>query len=211
MRDARSRETPGIFLLIGFGCQKAVHKKLKVSFFTNEKRYITIIPAERRNFMKELLYGIVELIAKIHSYLLHLNDAYEYNFSDKELHFLVIGILGMMFIFVVYPVFKWLAKHDHVMVIAWIYVFTLIIVITFAIEIGQKVTNTGNMEFADIVFGVVGFIVMFFIFAIIREIYKGIISLIRDVTHQEQNRSKKRHQRAYDEYEEEVMDEDDEE
>lgn len=50
--------------------------------------------------------------------------------------------------------------------VAWIYVFTLIIVITFAIEIGQKVTNTGNMEFADIVFGVVGFIVMFFIFAV---------------------------------------------
>ena len=157
--------------------------------------------------MKELLYGIVELLAKIHSYLLRFNDAYEYNFSDKELHFLVIGILGMMFIFVVYPVFKWLAKHDHVMVIAWIYVFTLIIVITFAIEIGQKVTNTGNMEFADIVFGVVGF----FIFAVIREIYKGIVSLIRDVAHQDQNRSKKRHQRAYDEYEEDVMDEDDEE
>ena len=144
-------------------------------------------------FMKELLYGIVELLAKIHSYLLRFNDAYEYNFSDKELHFLVIGILGMMFIFVVYPVFKWLAKHDHV------------------IEIGQKVTNTGNMEFADIVFGVVGFIVMFFIFAVIREIYKGIVSLIRDVAHQDQNRSKKRHQRAYDEYEEDVMDEDDEE
>ena len=64
-------------------------------------------------FMKELLYGIVELLAKIHSYLLRFNDAYEYNFSDKELHFLVIGILGMMFIFVVYPVFKWLAKHDQ--------------------------------------------------------------------------------------------------
>ena len=46
--------------------------------------------------MKELLYGIVELLAKIHSYLLRFNDAYEYNFSDKELHFLVIGILGMM-------------------------------------------------------------------------------------------------------------------
>ena len=42
-------------------------------------------------FMKELLYGIVELLAKIHSYLLRFNDAYEYNFSDKELHFLVIG------------------------------------------------------------------------------------------------------------------------
>ena len=129
--------------------------------------------------MKELLYGIVEWIAKIHSHILRLNDAYEYNFTDKELHFLVIGMMGMGFIFVVYPVFKWLAKHDHVMVIAWIYVFTLIIVITFAIEIGQKVTNTGNMEFADIVMGVFGFIVMFLVFSVVRGIYKLIRNLIR--------------------------------
>ncbi|MDD6305497.1 MAG: hypothetical protein PUA75_00890 [Clostridiales bacterium] len=128
--------------------------------------------------MKEFLYGIIELIARIHSKILGLNDAYEYNFTDKELHFLVIGILGMAFIFIIYPLFKWLAKHDHVMVIAWIYVFTLIIVITFAIEIGQKVSHTGNMEFGDIMFGVLGFFVMFFIFAVIREIYKAICRLI---------------------------------
>ena len=129
--------------------------------------------------MKELLYWIVEWIAKIHSHILRLNDAYEYNFTDKELHFLVIGMMGMGFIFVVYPVFKSLAKHDHIMVIAWIYVFTLIIVITFAIEIGQKVTNTGNMEFADIVMGVFGFIVMFLVFSVVRGIYKLIRNLIR--------------------------------
>ena len=129
--------------------------------------------------MKEFLYMIVGWIAKIHSYLMRLNDTYEYHFSDKELHFIVIGLLGMAFIFIVYPVFKWLAKHNHVMVIAWIYVFTLILVITFAIEIGQKVTNTGAMEFADIVFGVVGFIVMFFIFSIIREIYHLICKFIK--------------------------------
>ncbi len=129
--------------------------------------------------MKAFLYGIVELIAKIHNHLMQMNNEYEYNFSDKELHFLVIGILGMAFVFVVYPVFKWLAKRDHVMVIAWIYVFTLIIVITFAIEIGQKVTNTGNMDFADIVFGIVGFIVMFFAFSIVRGVYHGILNFIR--------------------------------
>ncbi len=129
--------------------------------------------------MKELLYWIVEWIAKIHNHILRLNDAYEYNFTDKELHFLVIGMMGMGFIFVVYPVFKWLAKHDHVMVIAWIYVLTLIIVITFAIEIGQKVTGTGNMEFADIVMGVFGFIVMFLVFSVVRGIYKLIRNLTR--------------------------------
>ena len=84
--------------------------------------------------MKEFLYMIVGWIAEIHSYLMRFNDSYEYNFSDKELHFIVIGLLGMAFVFIVYPVFKWLAKHNHVMVIAWIYVFTLILVITFAIE-----------------------------------------------------------------------------
>ena len=61
--------------------------------------------------MKTFLYAVVEMIAKIHNRLMQLNNAYEYNFSDKELHFLVIGILGMAFIFVVYPVFKWLAQN----------------------------------------------------------------------------------------------------
>lgn len=129
--------------------------------------------------MKEFLYGLVGLVAKAHSYIMHLNDSYEYNFTDKELHFLVIGILGMALLFIVYPCFKWLAKHGHVMMIAWVYVFTLIFVLTFAIEIGQKVTNTGAMEFADIVMGVFGFLVMFFIFGVVREVYKSIIRLIR--------------------------------
>ena len=128
--------------------------------------------------MKEFLYKIVEYIAKIHTYIMGLNDKYEYNFTDKQLHFLVIGILGMAMIFVIYPLFKWLAKHGHVMVIAWIYVFTVILVITFAVEIGQKITNTGNMDFADIVFGVVGFFVMFLVFALIRSVYHGILKLI---------------------------------
>ena len=69
-------------------------------------------------------------------------------------------------------------KNKNVMVITWIYVFTLILVITFAIEIGQKVTNTGCMEFADIVFGVVGFILMFVVFNMIRIAIKMIIKLI---------------------------------
>ena len=129
--------------------------------------------------MRDFLYWCVSIIAKIHDQIMHLNDAFEVNFTDKEMHFLVIGLLGMAMIFVVYPLFKYLAKKNHEMVIAWIYVFTLIIVITFAIEIGQKITNTGNMEFADIMYGVVGFLAMFFVFAILRGIYHLILKLIR--------------------------------
>ena len=129
--------------------------------------------------MKEFLYAIVGYIAKAHTAILGLNDAYEYNFTDKQLHFLVIGIIGMLLVFVIHPIFTWLARHNHTLVITWIYVFTMIIVLTFAIEIGQKVSHTGAMDFADIVFGVMGFVLMFAVFAAIRGIILGIIKLIR--------------------------------
>ena len=129
--------------------------------------------------MKELLYTIIEIISVLHTKLLALNDAYEYNFTDKQLHFIVIGILGMALVFAIHPIFLWLAKRKHVMAITWIYVFTLILVITFAIEIGQKVTNTGSMEFVDIVFGIGGFILMFIVFDVIRIIIKLILKLIK--------------------------------
>lgn len=128
--------------------------------------------------MKDFLYIIVEIIAQIHNKILSLNDSYENVMDDKQLHFVVIGILGMLILFIVYPLFKWLSKN-HVLVIAWIYVFTVIIVITFAIEIGQKVTGTGNMEFADIASGLLGFMFMFIIFAGIRWLIHMIVDLFK--------------------------------
>lgn len=129
--------------------------------------------------LKTFLYAIVEEIAKIHSKILSWNDAYEMHFSDKELHFIVIGILGMLMVLVIHPLFQWLAMKKQVLVITWIYVFTLIIVITFAIEIGQSVTHSGAMEFADIMFGLVGFLAMFGAFAIFRGIFVSIYKFFK--------------------------------
>ena len=132
-----------------------------------------------RKMLKELLYQGIDWIAMVHEKITRLNDAYEGTLSDKQLHFLVIGILGMLLIFAIYPLFRFLAKTDHIMVVSWIYVFTLILVITFAIEIGQRLTKTGDMEFADMVFGLGGFILMFAVFALIRGLVNGVRKLIR--------------------------------
>ena len=59
--------------------------------------------------MKELLYLGVGIVAQIHNKIMQWNNAFEVNFTDKEMHFLVIGLLGMAMIFVVYPLFKYLA------------------------------------------------------------------------------------------------------
>ncbi len=132
--------------------------------------------------MERLLYYIIDIIYKCHSWFLSLNDAYEYNFTDKELHFLVIGAVGMAMLFAVYPVFKMLAKGGHIMTISWIYVFTLVIVLTFAIEIGQKAGGTGSMEFRDIVFGVMGFMAMYTAFLIITGIFKLLLYIVKKIT-----------------------------
>ena len=124
--------------------------------------------------MESLLYFLVSIITRIHNSLLSLNDGFENSFTDKELHFIVIGILGIALIFVIHPIFRTLADGDHIMTISFIYVFTMIIVITFAIEIGQWATGTGAMEFADITAGILGFLAVFTVFAIIRTIIRAI-------------------------------------
>lgn len=129
--------------------------------------------------MENLLYGITMIIARIHGYIMQLNDQNEYYLSDKQLHFIIMGAVGMIMIFVLHPLFKWLAARGHVMVISFLYVFSAIIVIAFAIEIGQGVTGTGNMESADISAGIFGFLVMFAVFAVIRGIYHLIRNFIR--------------------------------
>ena len=128
--------------------------------------------------MLDLLYRMIYWVARMHDKILSINDAGGYYFNDKQLHFIVIGVLGLLMIFVIYPIFKLLAKYNHTMVIAWIYVFTLLLVITFAIEIGQWLSGTGRMEMADVTSGLGGFLVMFFIFALIRGIYHAIVGAI---------------------------------
>lgn len=126
----------------------------------------------------ELVYWLIRMIAKWHDELLKINDYTSIPLDDKQLHFIVIGAIGLAMIFIVYPVFKLLAKYNHTMVIAWIYVFTLLIVLVFAIEIGQGWSGTGAMEMADVVYGLAGFLFLFAVFSVIRGIYHLAVRLI---------------------------------
>ncbi|MBR6473719.1 MAG: hypothetical protein IKS99_08370 [Firmicutes bacterium] len=129
--------------------------------------------------MRTIVYYLVYWIAVFHDKIMSINDSKEFFLNDKQLHFLVIGLLGLVMIFIIYPIFKSLAESGHVMVVAWIYVFTVILVITFAIEIGQWYSGTGVMELADVGYGILGFLAIFAVFSVIRGIYHAILRLIR--------------------------------
>ena len=140
--------------------------------------------------MRELIYRAIYWVAEIHQDISSINDQGGYYFNDKQLHFIVIGVVGMIGIFVCYPLFKLLAKFNHEMVIAFMYVFTLVLVITFAIEIGQWYSGTGRMESEDMVYGIAGFLVMFVIFAVIRGLFHAIRKLVgKDEEREEERRN----------------------
>ncbi len=128
-----------------------------------------------KGIIKEITDWLIAIIYKAHTYLLSLNDKFESHLTDKQLHFLIIGILGILMLLVIYPLFKWMAKKHLTVLIAWFYVFTVLVVITFAIEIAQWYSNTGEMDFNDIVAGLAGYFLMSFVFVLI----VAIINLIK--------------------------------
>ena len=112
------------------------------------------------SLFKQFLDAAVKLVSIIHTSIMSLNDKYEMFLSDKALHFIVIGIIGMFILLIVYPFFKWLVEKKQLVTVAWIYTFTILIALTLLIEIGQDFSGTGDMDFADIVFGLLGFVIM---------------------------------------------------
>ncbi len=129
------------------------------------------------SMMKKIVDLMIDIIYKAHTYLLSLNDSYENSLTDKQLHFLIIGIMGIAMLVVLYPLFKWLAKKNLTILVTWFYVFTVLVVVTFAIEIAQWYSNTGQMDFNDIVAGLVGYFMMSFVFVLIVIIYELIKSI----------------------------------
>lgn len=127
--------------------------------------------------LKRIVDILIDIIYKTHSRILSMNDAYESQLSDKQLHFIVIGLLGIAMLLVIYPLFKWMAKKHLTVLISWFYVFTILVVITFAIEIGQWYSHTGEMDFNDILAGLVGYFAMSFIFLLV----VAIIELIKSI------------------------------
>ena len=120
------------------------------------------------------------LVAQVHAMLMHLNDNFELRLDDKALHFIVMAVLGMLLFFVVHFVFKRLARIS-ISVLSFIYVFTVMTVLGFAIEIGQRISGTGEMDFADIVAGLYGVLAFFAVYTAYRLLAMGVRALARNL------------------------------
>ncbi|MBM7702031.1 hypothetical protein [Metabacillus iocasae] len=118
--------------------------------------------------MRESILFITDIVNAIHDLLIDLFQSLGFQLTDKELHFWIIGLIGIVTFIFVYITFKMLSKWKFsIATISFIYTFTMMIILVFAIEIQQGITNRGHMDFSDAVIGLWGFVVFFFIYAVI--------------------------------------------
>jgi hypothetical protein len=137
--------------------------------------------------MKEGITLIVEIINNLHDMFIVLASDLGFTLTDKDLHFWIMGIIGITVFFFVYFVSKILSKLKFgITALAFFYTLTFMVVLVFAIEIQQAITNRGQMEFIDAIVGLWGYIVFFFIYIG----FAAIILLIKYI-YQKLSRNKK--------------------
>lgn len=127
--------------------------------------------------MVEALKWFIEIVNKVHRWILSLNDQYTWALSDKDLHFIVFGLLALGFFIMIHALFRRLAKIS-INLLSFIYTFTVMFALALAIEFGQRVTRQGVMDFDDVLSGMVGFVVFFLAYQFVIFIIKAIQSFI---------------------------------
>lgn len=127
--------------------------------------------------MVEFFKIIAEIVNIFHDIIMDVATILGWQATDKDLHLWIIGIIGIISFFIVQFIFKRLAAWS-IKSISFIYTFTLILVLVFAIEIQQGITGRGNMEFADAVAGINGFLLFFGIYLVITLFFKGIKKIV---------------------------------
>jgi glycopeptide antibiotics resistance protein len=127
--------------------------------------------------MVEALKWFINIVNEVHGWILSLNDNYSWALSDKDLHFIIFGLLSLAFFVGVNYTFKHLAKIS-VNLVSFIYTFTVMFALALAIEFGQRYTGEGIMDFDDVLSGIYGFIVFLVVYLLGVWIVRLIKSLI---------------------------------
>ena len=127
-------------------------------------RYLTKI-------FRDIIVKVVSLVTYMHGRILGINDSNELFLSDKELHFYTVAIFGVLLLFCLYPLFRYMVKRNRTLLITWLFVFMFLVGFTLLIEVGQKLTGTGDMDYLDTVAGLMGFVLASIIILVIREFW----------------------------------------
>ena len=119
--------------------------------------------------MVKFIVFVTALMNDFHDWILSFFPKGRFQFIDELLHFVIIAAVGMIIFACVYALFKFLSKYG-IAAISFVYTFTVVAILAFAIEIQQGVTKRGDPSLSDILWGLGGFLCIFSVYLIIKKI-----------------------------------------
>ena len=117
--------------------------------------------------MIDVLRWVVSAVNRLHDGLLVAVRALGLRLDDKQLHFWVLGLMGITLFVVVDVAFRWVSKWS-VSALSFIYTLTILVVVALAMEIQQQITRRGALDFNDILAGIWGFVTLFCVYLLVR-------------------------------------------
>ncbi|KEZ48288.1 membrane protein [Metabacillus indicus] len=137
--------------------------------------------------MKEFILLMAEAVNNIHDLINSMAyQTFGLNVTDKDLHFWIMGFIGMAVFLFVYLLSKWLSKLPFgITALSFLYTMTFMFVLVFGIEIQQALTRRGNMEFIDAIVGLWGFVALFLVYIALIIVVLVIRSLFRKITNKD--------------------------
>ena len=109
--------------------------------------------------MKELLYELVKRIKRVHDLIAFFSAG---NFNDKQLHFIVLGITGLIIFAVTFPIFKLFDNWDNSFAMASLYTVVTTVILTISMAVMIEWTSTAFI--VPVIIGIGIFIVSFQVF-----------------------------------------------
>ncbi len=128
--------------------------------------------------MKLLLQALIDIFNFFHRLFSSLSNEFGLGMNDKALHFYVIGVIFFILYLFINPIFKKLSQYS-IKLLSFIYVFTLALVVSVAIEVAQYQSRSGQMDLMDVIWSLFGFLVIFLGFKLFMAIIKFIIKQIK--------------------------------
>jgi hypothetical protein len=127
----------------------------------------------RSDRLKETIQLLADIVNNLHDFIqIFVNNSLNLNLTDKDLHFWIMGIIGIVVFLFVLIISKIIMEMPFgVIILSFLYTLTFMIVLVFAIEIQQALTNRGHMEFQDAVVGLWGFFVFFLLFVAVLAVF----------------------------------------
>lgn len=117
--------------------------------------------------MLEVLKSAVSIINRLHGILLLIVEKLGLQLGDKQLHFWILGVIGIILFVAVDAAFRWISKWS-VSALSFVYTLTILVVVALTMEIQQQITRRGALDFNDIIAGIWGFMVLFGLYILVR-------------------------------------------